>query len=138
ALFKWLQSQLNMKAVLLKIDPLKETVSRLRQEGLELRDSISNEEEKISLTTKAVDKLVSEHSELSAEVDVTVLQLNDLKTRVDRADNVINNLQNEKSIWVSRLRELENQISELVGSCIIFVSHLFYSGYLPRTEIMEA
>jgi dynein heavy chain 1 len=138
-LFQWATSQIKYATILRKIKPLRDEMAQLteRLQDLESKQATALADVKeleVTLTQIKID-----YRELVRETDRVKDEISSVTQRVSRANALLQSLQEEKIRWESTSFSFDQQMSTLIGDCLLASAFLTYFGIFDhrhRTKLM--
>lgn len=131
-LVKWLVAQVEFSEILNRVAPLREEVARLeeaasvvKKQATELHDTIAHLEAHIATLKEEYATLIRETEAIKSELDV-------VGKKVERSVSLLTNLASESTRWGEQAQSFQEQMSTIVGDCLLSSGFLSYVGVFDQ------
>ena len=130
-LYIWAQSQINYSAILRKVKPLRDEVESLSAQQAEAVSQVNELE-------TAIGQYKAEYASAIRDTETIRSEMTVVTRKVARAENLLTSLNEEKGRWEITSTSFDNQMSTLIGDCLLAASFLTYHGtfdYMVRQSL---
>jgi dynein heavy chain 1 len=131
-LVQWVIAQIKYSEILVSIGPLRAEVKELEDTG----DKIKKESaENIILVNELEESIATykeEYAGLISETQVLKIEMEKVKSRVDRSMALIGNLSSESVRWDEAIQSFSVQIGTIVGDVLLSAAFLAYAGFFDQ------
>lgn len=139
-LFQWASSQINYALILRKVTPLREEVESLEVLSNSLltqkQEAVRNVEELES----AIKQYKIDYATAIRDTETIRSEMIVVTNKVARAESLLSSLNEEKERWKATSSSFDEQMSTLIGDCLLAASFLTYAGifdHRSRKTLME-
>uniref|UniRef100_A0A671XQT1 Dynein axonemal heavy chain 2 n=1 Tax=Sparus aurata TaxID=8175 RepID=A0A671XQT1_SPAAU len=105
----------------------------------EKQSALAEAQDKLREVGEKLDQLKKQHGEKLAMNTRLIKKSQEMEVKLDRADKLLTELAGERVRWEERLPGLEENMTYLVGDCLLAASFLAYMGPFPsnyRDELL--
>jgi dynein heavy chain 1 len=139
-LFQWAGSQIKYATILKKIKPLRDEMNTLLEtlSVLEIKQSAAKND--VNELETAIKTYKIEYANAIREAEIIRNEMEIVSKRVNRANALLSSLQEEKVRWESTSLSFDQQMSTLIGDCLIASAFLTYLGifdYRNRSKLIN-
>ena len=129
-LFKWVRSQVEFAEILQRVQPLREKMSKVEEEG----SVITSKREDLDATIEELEKKIAvykeEYATLIREEENLRREINSVQSRLHRAEALIEGLSSEGIRWKETAESFDSVRSALVGNALRCAALLAYGGIM--------
>eukprot|EP01088_Endostelium_zonatum_P017115 TRINITY_DN4896_c0_g2_i4.p1 TRINITY_DN4896_c0_g2~~TRINITY_DN4896_c0_g2_i4.p1 ORF type:complete len:1566 (-),score=517.57 TRINITY_DN4896_c0_g2_i4:241-4938(-) len=133
-LVKWITAQLTYSEILNKIQPLRDEVASLESAAKELHDQQDEMEKTVTQLERSINKYKEEYAVLISETQNLKMEMENVKTKVERSVGLLKNLSSERTRWEKGSAEFKMHMSTLVGDVLLSSAFLAYIGFFDQND----
>lgn len=127
-LYIWAQSQINYSAILRKVKPLRDEVESLEEQSQSLSAQQAEAVSQVNELETAIGQYKAEYASAIRDTETIRSEMTVVTRKVARAENLLTSLNEEKGRWEITSTSFDNQMSTLIGDCLLAASFLTYHG----------
>lgn len=131
-LVQWVIAQVKYSEILNRVGPLREEVQALERDSQETMIRLQTMETMIVELEASIARYKEEYAALISETQALKLEMDRVKTKVDRSLTLITDLSTEQERWESTRSAFSTQLTTLVGDSILSAAFLAYAGYYDQ------
>ncbi|KAJ3336987.1 hypothetical protein HDU93_001788 [Gonapodya sp. JEL0774] len=131
-LVQWVLAQVNYSEILERVGPLRDEVMRLEDSQRETQFRATHVEEMVQELEASIVQYKDEYASLIAEVQGIKMEMERVKSKVDRSIKLLDNLSSEKERWGETSSSFETQMATIVGDVLLASAFLAYAGYFDQ------
>jgi len=132
-LCSWVTSQVNYSRLLNAVEPMRAQVRDLEEKANMKKKMLDEKEAEIEKLVEREQQLKQDYTMLITKKTQIAEEIQTVKVSVDRATKLIRDLSSEKERWEDSSNGFKQQLSTLVGDCILAASFLTFIGYYNQT-----
>merc|ERR1719233_2639554 len=132
-LCSWVISQVNYSKLLNAVEPMRNQVRDLEAKANMKSKMLEEKEAEIEKLVEREQQLKQDYTMLITKKTQIAEEIQTVKVSVDRATKLIRDLSSEKERWEDSSNGFKQQLSTLVGDCILSASFLTFIGYYNQT-----
>ncbi|RKP08503.1 dynein heavy chain [Thamnocephalis sphaerospora] len=131
-LVKWAIAQVNYSEILDRVGPLRQEVYDLEQSAEDTKVQAASIEEMIGELEASIARYKDEYAMLISEVQAIKLEMERVKSKVDRSVMLLDSLSSEKERWEAGSQTFETQMATIVGDVLLSAAFMAYGGYFDQ------
>lgn len=127
-LLMWVKAQLKFSSIVVKVKPLKKELQKLENELFDTKAKLIAINEMINDLKEEVEKYKVYYSENIRIKENIKIQMEDVKTKLDRSVKLLKSLKSERQRWEINIAEYDEQKNHLIGDTILLAAFTAYCG----------
>ena len=127
-LYQWASSQIKYATILKKIKPLRDEMAALELKSQDLVVCQQAAVKEVEELERAIKTYKVEYAAAIRETEIVRGEMQSVTKRVSRANSLLSSLQEEKIRWESTALSFDQQMSTLIGDCLVAAAFLTYAG----------
>eukprot|EP01035_Chromulina_nebulosa_P017680 gene17680-23270_t len=127
-LFLWGESQIKYATILRKVKPLRDEVSNLQEQSIDLEKKQQEAVDQVNLLEADIIQYKNDYATAIRETEIIRNEMNLVKKKVTRAEDLLNSLSQENNRWEITSDTFNKEMSTLIGDCLISAGFLTYLG----------
>jgi dynein heavy chain 1 len=127
-LYQWASSQIKYATILKKIKPLRDEMAALELKSQDLTVRQQEAVVEVGELEGAIQTYKSEYAAAIRETEIIRGEMQSVSKRVSRANALLASLQEEKIRWEATALSFDQQMSTLIGDCLLSAAFLTYAG----------
>lgn len=127
-LFQWAGSQIKYATILRKIKPLRDEMAVLSEQLVSLEEKQIAAKSDLQELEAAIKTYKAEYAAAIRETEMIRSEMEVVSKRVQRANALLASLQEEKVRWEATSLSFDQQMSTLIGDCLLAAAFLTYVG----------
>ncbi|KXS20765.1 hypothetical protein M427DRAFT_130976 [Gonapodya prolifera JEL478] len=131
-LVQWVLAQVNYSEILERVGPLRDEVTRLEDSQKETQHRATQIEEMVGELEDSITRYKDEYAALIAEVQGIKMEMEKVRSKVDRSIKLLSNLSSEKERWEDTSSSFESQMATIVGDVLLASAFLAYAGFFDQ------
>ena len=131
-LFQWAESQISYSTILRKIKPLRDEVDKLEEQSEQLIVKQKEAVEQVTELERTIEQYKLEYATAIRGTETIRAEMQSVTKKVDRAENLLHSLEKEKDRWIATSTSFDNQMSTLIGDCLLAAAFLTYGGIFDQ------
>lgn len=140
-LLQWVVAQVKFASILDEISPLKLEVDALQAQALQNKRKLKVVDEMIHDLETSIDTYKENYSTLIRETENIRTEMKLIKQKVERSENLVNDLTEERERWRLSVKTFHTERSNLAGDTVLAAMFLTYCGCLDqkgRFDLLKA
>eukprot|EP00756_Hemistasia_phaeocysticola_P037796 Hpha_TRINITY_DN16720_c2_g6::TRINITY_DN16720_c2_g6_i1::g.79659::m.79659/K10413/DYNC1H; dynein heavy chain 1, cytosolic len=128
-LYDWCSAQVMYGKIRHQIKPLMTEIAMLNKTAAQKEEDLKNTQQKLEELNASVKKIEQDFQERTQQKVQLEVQMKDIKTKFDRANNLLSSLDGERVRWGEEKQSFSKQITTVVGDTLLGGGFLAYNGY---------
>jgi len=129
----WVISQVSYSKLLKEVEPMNNLIRSLKEKASVKQKMLEDKQIEIQKLEEREAKLKEEYTSLITKKTQIVEEIETVRKSVFRAKKLIRNLSSERDRWDNSSMDFGEQMSTLVGDCILAACFLTFIGYYNQT-----
>jgi len=129
---QWVIAQVSFSDILSRVEPLKNEVRQLESKAQETRSKAQEMDTMIQELEASIARYKDEYALLITETQRLKLELEQVKSKVERATRLLTNLSSERDRWEVSSKTFEQQMGTIVGDVLVSAAFLAYAGFFDQ------
>ncbi|MEQ2165500.1 Cytoplasmic dynein 1 heavy chain 1 [Goodea atripinnis] len=131
---KWAIAQLNYADMLKRVEPLRNELQKLEDDAKDNKTKAEEVEQMIRDLEASIARYKEEYAVLISEAQAIKADLAavEAKVHVNRSTALLKSLSAERERWEKTSETFKNQMSTIVGDCLLSAAFITYAGYFEQ------
>lgn len=135
-LYKWAESQIKFSSVYNRVQPLRKEVELLETEARKAKQENDRIDAEVAELENKISQYKTDYATLIRDVEVLKETMETVKTKVSRAESLLNSLSQESERWEKSSSGFKHILQSIIGDGLLLASFLTYFGYFDfKTRI---
>jgi dynein heavy chain 1 len=127
-LYVWAESQIKYATILRRVKPLRDEVTKLQEKSTNLEIQQKETIQQVDELEGSIKQYKLEYATAIRDTETIRSEMDIVTKKVARAESLLLSLEEEKDRWQSTSISFDNQMSTLIGDCLIAAAFLTYAG----------
>lgn len=128
-LYKWAESQIKFSAVYNRVQPLREEVEKLEEQAFGAKTEKERIDNEVNDLEEKISQYKSDYATLIRDVEILKDEMDTVKTKVSRAESLLQSLGHESQRWEKSSSNFSNILQCVIGDGLLLGAFLTYTGY---------